>query len=146
MMSPVIHRCEMRCANGGRLRILSARMDDRPSLHNSDLIWIQQLPGGQIDSHEFAIKDMPRALGPEGVFAVVLQQIATNDAPAHDDAGAIVPLPEKTPEEWRQVAGLHLQFARLALEKAGLAPIEREPERSLFDEHQRLIRLTGGAT
>jgi hypothetical protein len=83
-------------------------------------------------------------MGMEGIFAMVLMDLACSSQPAYQSDGMIVPMPEKTSGEWKESACLYLKLARLALASAGLRD-EPPTSETLFDEYEKLRVLAGGA-
>lgn len=142
-MKPVFHSCELKHANGSRLRIVAFRRECRDLTADFDCIWIQDRPGG-IDCSEFSIDDFARGMGHDGLFAAILVRMASSVVDPVDEAGKPVPVPPATPESLRESAMGFLRTAHSLLVQAGdlQAGIATSDVDGLFETVRRTLGYT----
>jgi len=115
----IIHKCEITIGYGGRIRILACRRNTRELLSDFDICVIQQSAEGPPKVvGDFTMHDFPRALGVNGLFAAVLQ-MDNPDEPKVNEHGVVVPLPEKSPADWKGDGEQYLQLAARCFQIAG---------------------------
>ena len=87
--------------HGSQIRIVAIRRNLRSALVDFDIRLIAQARGERCHYADLIIADFPRALGPEGLFAAVLNQISEKFCDGRvDENGLPVPMPVKTAEQW----------------------------------------------
>jgi hypothetical protein len=110
-MSDDIYSCELRF-RGHRLRILTARKNVRPLLADYDIIVLEQRRGGPARvCGEATIVNFARGMGVDGLFSAVLSEISSSNV-ALDENGNEVPLPDRTVDDWRDLARRYWEMSQ----------------------------------
>jgi hypothetical protein len=111
----VIHVCNIQHGGGRKVRILAARHNVRGPLADFDVLGICQ-DGGRVTAYgRQTLRDFPRALGPEGLFEVILRGIVAGaTGPTIGDDGKVVSLPRRTAKQWLRLANEHRNLAEYA--------------------------------
>lgn len=136
-MPDTFHTCNIIHAGGDRVRIVAYRRSRRALYSDYDLLVLQQVRGRPpVVIAEVALDEYPRAMGVDGLFAIVLTKMAESRPNAIDEHGVEIPMPEKTPAQWKQTGLTLLAQARECFARAGcFKPDFVEPaEASLFEQ------------
>jgi hypothetical protein len=116
------HSCEVRANDGDRLRFVAFRHNCRPLVADFDVIAIAKpRKGPAYVVGEATLHDFERGLGVEALFSVILNSIG-GDRAARDENGNEVPLPERTPDQWRELGRRYYAMAQECFEHVIAAP------------------------
>lgn len=114
-MNSCIHVCEVRHGSAGtRIRVLASRELVYGEFADFDLLAIVEEKGKVTHCTRGVFRRFPRALGAEGIFASILSQAAAREGDRTDEAGAVVPLPARSVDEWLMLAEKAESEARCA--------------------------------